>query len=93
MRTKTRIKAGILLLLLNTVVVLSSLSQDLPPLVYEVENTGVDCTKPPLPAFIDLPVIEPLTDPFEWSDGSGRDTTLAGWTRRRAEIKAEIERY
>jgi len=61
--------------------------------VYEVENTGVDCTKPPLPAFIDLPVIEPLTDPFEWSDGSGRDTTLAGWTRRRAEIKAEIEHY
>jgi hypothetical protein len=93
MRTKTRIKAGILLLLLNMFVGLNSFGQDVPPLVYDVENTGVDCTKPPLPIFSELPVIEPLTDPFEWSDGSGRDTTFANWTRRRAEIKAEIEHY
>ncbi len=63
------------------------------PLVYNVEHTGVDCQAPPLPGFSNLPVIEPLTDPFEWSDRSGRDTTFESWTCRRSEIKAEIEHY
>jgi len=93
MRTKTRIKVGILLLLLNMYVVLNSFGQEVPPLVYDVENTGVDCTKPPLPTIDELPIVEPLTDPFEWSDGSGRDTTFASWLRRRAEISAEIQNY
>ncbi|MBN2523107.1 MAG: T9SS type A sorting domain-containing protein [Bacteroidales bacterium] len=92
MRTKT-IKASLLLLLFNSILILISFGQEIPPFVYTVENTGVDCTAPPLPAFADLPVIKPLTDPFEWSDRSGRDTTFANWTRRRAEIKAEIEHY
>jgi hypothetical protein len=93
MKPQKRINAGILLLLLNVYVVLNSIAQDVPPLVYDVEFTGVDCTKPPLPDFADLPVVKPLTDPFEWSDGSGRDTTFASWAHRRAEIKAEIENY
>nr|HPR31404.1 hypothetical protein [Prolixibacteraceae bacterium] len=63
------------------------------PLVYDLEHTGADCPAPVLPAFQDLPVIEPLTDPFAWSDGRGRDTTFAAWRCRRAEIKAELERY
>jgi hypothetical protein len=63
------------------------------PLVYDVENTGADCNMPPLPAFAALPTIEPLPDPFEWSDGSGRSTDFNDWTCRRAEIKAEIEHY
>lgn len=63
------------------------------PFVYDVENMGADCKAPPLPAFADLPTVNPLTDPFEWSDGSGRDTSLAGWRRRRAEIAAEIQHY
>ena len=63
------------------------------PLVYNVENTGADSKAPPLPAFADLPSIEPLTDPFAWSDGSGRSTDFGDWRRRRAEIKAEIEHY
>lgn len=46
-----------------------------------------------MPAFADLPVVQPLTDPFEWSDGSGRDTTFENWSRRRAEIAAEIQHY
>jgi hypothetical protein len=91
-RTKTRIKVSLLLILLNTLVVFNSFAQGI-PLVYDVENTGVDCTIPPLPSFSELPIIEPLTDPFEWSDGSGRDTTFASWAHRRAEIKAEIENY
>ncbi|MCA9057864.1 MAG: hypothetical protein KDA85_05175, partial [Planctomycetaceae bacterium] len=37
--------------------------------------------------------MRPLPDPFAWSDGSGRSTRFADWSRRRAEIKAEIEHY
>ncbi len=40
-----------------------------------------------------VPFVRPLPDPFEWSDGSGRSTNFADWSRRRAEIKAEIEHY
>ncbi|EDY84137.1 hypothetical protein VDG1235_3767 [Verrucomicrobiia bacterium DG1235] len=64
-----------------------------PPLVYASENTGADYPLPVLPELADLPVVEPLTDPFEWSDGSGRSIEFADWSRRRAEIKAEIENY
>jgi hypothetical protein len=92
MKTQIKIKTGILILLINFLLSLNTFTQD-PPLVYNVEFTGIDCTKPPLPTLEDLPVIEPLTDPFEWSDGSGRDTTFESWTHRRAEIKAEIEHY
>ena len=63
------------------------------PLVYDLENRGAEFPQPILPAIKNLPVIEPLTDPFEWSDGSGRDTTFVSWSHRRAEIKAEIEHY
>lgn len=63
------------------------------PLVFSVEHTGAHFPLPVLPAFDDLPVVNPLTDPFEWSDGSGRDTTIGSWSQRRAEIKAEIEHY
>lgn len=41
----------------------------------------------------ELPVIKPLTDPFEWSDKSGRSTKFEDWKKRRTEIKAEIEHY
>lgn len=63
------------------------------PLVYDVENTGVNCPKPVLPSLSELPVVEPLTDPFAWSDGSGRSTSFEDWQRRRAEIMAEMEHY
>jgi hypothetical protein len=93
MKRNTRMNAVILLLLLNMCALPGVFGQEIPPLVYDVENTGVDCTKPPLPTLSELPVVKPLTDPFAWSDGSGRDTTFAGWVRRRAEIKAELENY
>jgi len=92
MRTHCKSKAGSLLILFNILLALNTFAQ-VPPLVYNVEFTGVDCTKPPLPSFEELPIVEPLTDPFEWSDGSGRDTTFESWAHRRAEIKAEIENY
>ncbi|TWT92738.1 glucuronyl esterase domain-containing protein [Stieleria varia] len=63
------------------------------PLVYTVENTGANFPAPVLPALDDLPIVEPLTDPFLWSDGSGRVSSFDQWSRRRAEIKAEIEHY
>ncbi|MBN2273692.1 MAG: T9SS type A sorting domain-containing protein [Bacteroidales bacterium] len=87
-----RTRILLLTLFMSTCVVMNTFNQDI-PLVYDVENTGADCPEPPLPTFEELPFIEPLTDPFEWSDGSGRDTTFASWRCRRAEIKAEIEKY
>ena len=92
MRTKMRIKVGLLLLLMNTFVVMNSFTQVI-PLVYDVENTGVDCTQPPLPDLGSLPKIVPLNDPFEWADGSGRSTDFKDWEHRRNEIAAEIEHY
>jgi dienelactone hydrolase len=64
-----------------------------PPLVYGVENSGAACKAPPLPAFGDLPIIEPLPDPFRWADGSGRSTNFSDWECRRNEIKAQIEHF
>ena len=61
------------------------------PLVYNKENTGAAFVPPPLPTLSELPVIDPLTDPFMWSDNSGRSTNFSDWERRRNEIKAEIE--
>lgn len=87
-----RTKPILLLLLLNTFVVANSFAQEI-PLVYNVENTGASFPQPVLPSISELPTINPLTDPFEWSDGSGRDNSFANWSHRRAEIKAEIEHY
>jgi len=77
---------------LNLFAVIDSWGEDV-PFVYDFENTYADSVQPVLPAFADLPVINPLTDPFEWSDGSGRSTRFEDWHYRRAEIKAEIEYY
>lgn len=64
-----------------------------PPLVYSVENTGVNLSQPVLPNLADLPRIEPLPDPLMWSDGSGRVLRFEEWARRRFEIRSEIEHY
>jgi hypothetical protein len=87
-----RIQIVLLALLLNTYLFVNSFAQDI-PFVYNVENTGADCPEPPLPTRDELPTINPLTDPFEWSDGSGRSTNFEDWCCRRAEIGAEIEHY
>lgn len=81
--------------LLALLLVLSSLvsAQGVLPLVYEVENTGVGCPPPPLPAPGLLPNIPMLPDPFAWSDDRGRITSFAEWACRRNEIRAEIEHY
>ncbi len=66
-------------------------SGPLPP-VYDEEDTGADCPKPPLPDYAALPAVMHLPDPFEMADG----TTIASrsdWRCRRAEIKARLEKY
>lgn len=64
-----------------------------PPLVYSVEHTGANFPTPPIKTLAELPVVDPLPDPFMWSDGSGRSTNFSDWSKRRAEIKTEIEQY
>ena len=87
-----RLKIILLTLLMNTLMVVNSLAQVM-PLVYDVENTGTDCPIPYLPSFNELPSIEALPDPFEWSDGRGRISNFSDWRYRRVEIGAEIQHY
>ena len=91
MKTKFSTIIGLFLNILLAVVTVPSQAQV--PLVYEVENTGADCPKPPLPAVGQLKSEAMLPDPFAWSNGSGRIKTFNDWRCRRAEIKAEIENY
>lgn len=82
-----------LLLILSTILICVNSNAQKIPLVYAVENSGANFPKPVFPSFDNLAANELLPDPFEWADGSGRDTTFAGWERRRNEIGAEIEHY
>ena len=63
------------------------------PLVYDVENTCASFADPVLPERDALPYVKGLTDPLAWSDGSGRVTEFASWSKRRAEIAKEIQHY
>lgn len=71
------------------------------PYVYNVENTGASYNKPVLPPINELPIIQPLTDPFmwsatipdKWSNADTRSTNFTDWSRRRAEIAWEIQHY
>ncbi len=92
MKMKLRFFSFAILLQLNILLIPSLNAQDI-PLVYEVENTEKSVKMEIFPSFEDLSVIEPLTDPFAWSDGSGRSTDFKDWKRRRAEIGAEIQHY
>ena len=62
------------------------------PLVYDVENTGASAS-PVLPSRDEARKIDPLPDPLEWSDGSGRVTDFSDWSQRRGEIAKEIQHY
>ncbi|MBN2104268.1 T9SS type A sorting domain-containing protein [bacterium] len=86
-----RIKPS-LTILLNAFLFTGLFAQEMPP-VYEVENTGTDWPTPNMLTIDDLPTIEALPDPFEWSDGRGRISNKSDWQYRRAEIGAEIQYY
>jgi hypothetical protein len=72
------IKISLIAILLNTCF-LADLFAQIVPLVYDVENTGANCTKPPLPSLNELSSIDALPDPFKWSNGSGRITNINDW--------------
>jgi hypothetical protein len=63
------------------------------PLVYNIENTGAKYKAPVLPALENLPVIDPLPDPFMQADGKKRSTKFSDWEKRRNEIGAEFQQY
>ncbi len=63
------------------------------PFVYNLENSGAGYPPASLPALNQLPVVDPLPDPFMWSSGRGRSKNFRDWERRRNEIKAEIEHF
>jgi len=77
---------------LTTFLTVDTFAQEF-PLVYDVENTCADCPIPYLPSIGELPIIQSLPDPFEWSDGRGRISNFSDWRHRRAEIGAEIQNY
>ena len=87
-----RAKGVLIALLVNALVAAYSFAQTM-PLVYDVENTGGDCPKPPLPSFGQLPMIQALPDPFAWADGRGRMSYYSDWRIRRSEIGAQIQNY
>ncbi len=69
------------------------------PLHYDVENTAAGQPDPDFPTIEEMQAnpekyyCEPLTDPFEFSDGSGRALTFDQWQRRRGEIARELQHY
>lgn len=71
----------------------NSLTAESLPISYDVENRGEDCSDPITLKEKNLQKCSTLPDPFRWSDGSGRVTSLSDWTCRRNEIKREIEQY
>ncbi len=90
-RKEMNFKLKLLTLIFSAFVVVNSYAQL--PFVYDVENSGASCEKPPLPEPAELQNYPFLPDPFAWSDGSGRVDTFPDWECRRNEIKAEIEEY
>lgn len=62
------------------------------PLVYTVENTGVNDPAPTYPTFAKLPIVRPLPDPFTFVDGH-RNTDFSSWEQRRNEIFHAVEDY
>lgn len=92
MKTRKRIQVRLLILLMIASASLNLSAQRM-PFVYKVENSGAKYPTPILPTPEQLPAIDPLTDPFEWSDGKGRSAKFKNWSRRRAEIGAEIQHY
>ena len=64
-----------------------------PPLVYNVENTGVKNKKPVMPALDQLPAVDQLTDPFMGSASMKRSVKFKDWSKRRAQIAWEIQHY
>ncbi|MEY2936553.1 MAG: hypothetical protein RL033_7302 [Pseudomonadota bacterium] len=57
-----------------------------------VEDSGLDCARPQLPAAAQLPAIAAHPDPILMTNGT-RISPRPEWTCRRAENKAQVEEY
>ena len=79
-------------IIMATLLSMNTYAQEM-PLVYDVENTGENCPEPYYLTIGQLPNVEPLPDPFLWSDGRGRISNFSDWKCRRAEIASEIQHY
>ena len=66
--------------------------QGVPSYAANVEDTGADCSVPPLPEAAGLPKLDTLPDPFQKLDGS-RVATRSEWRCRRREIVKQAEKY
>jgi len=88
---KLSVSSGLLVLCASVPAVAPA--QDTLPLVYGVENTAATVPAPYLPTLAQLPVIQPLPDPFAWADGRGRIAYFSDWRYRRAEIGSQIQGY
>ncbi|HLX68280.1 MAG TPA: DUF4082 domain-containing protein [Verrucomicrobiae bacterium] len=70
-----------------------------PPFVYNVENTGTNFTVTNLPTLSNLPLVQPLPDPFMWLSSytngtfNSRSTNFVDWEQHRNEIAALIQNY
>ena len=64
------------LLMLAGALIAVGCTEQKPPLVYTVENTGAALPKIEYVNPDQLPQCASLPDPFAWSDGSGRSTKL-----------------
>ena len=63
------------------------------PFNYEKENKGKECKVPTLPEPSGLKSITNLPNPFLFMDGSTKVKSMDDWKCRRAEIKAQLEKY
>ncbi len=83
----------LLMLLLFVSASAVAFAQGVPPLVYDVENTGASFAAPVFPDFAHAPINRALPDPFVFFSDGRRDTSFGSWEERRNEIKAAIEAY
>jgi hypothetical protein len=76
-------------LLVTSLLVLVTLAgkAQVPPLVYEQENTDAQYVWPNMPAVSELPVQRELPDALKGVN------SFADWARRRSEIAAQIQHY
>lgn len=66
---------------------------NIPPLVYDKEDTSVDYPAIQLPSIEKLPSVTTLPDPLAFADGSGRAMDISQWERRRSEILQQLQHY
>ena len=84
------VKRHINIIILLTVLSLISTEY---PLNFNIENTGNNCSISQLPEPENLQSIQTLPNPFIFSSTNKEVKSLEDWKCRRAEIKAQLEKY